>query len=227
VKGINWLAVAARGSAVVVALVAGASSFRHIAEVAIRYGEHPWVAYALPWSIDGLMVVATAAMIEDQRNNRRPRWSARLAFAFGVIASLGANIASAQPSIGARVVAAVPAVALLLAIEVLTRSGHPVVVPADTESQDPVLSADAPPEQPVAPSVPVPAEAALFLPRPDKSLEREPEGSPTVRKIRRPAAETRKLAAVLMTEHPGITKEEIAARLKITPRRLRAVLQSA
>jgi hypothetical protein len=53
------VAVAARGSAVVVALVAGASSFRHIADVAVSYGEHAAVALALPVAIDGLMVTAT------------------------------------------------------------------------------------------------------------------------------------------------------------------------
>jgi hypothetical protein len=213
--GINWIRLAARGSAVVVALVAGASSFRHIADVAIRYGEHPAVAYALPWSIDGLMVVATAAMIEDQRNNRRPRWSARVAFAFGVIASLGANIASAQPSIGARIVAAVPAVALLLAIEVLTRSGRPGGSPA-------ALVADVPVE-PAAPSVPVPTQKEATATGTDRGSSQIP---PTLTRKRRPAEETRKLAAALMAEQPGITREAVAEQLGITPRRLRTVLSA-
>ena len=145
-KSINWLAVAARGSAAVVALVAGASSFRHIADVAVRYGEHPAVAYALPFAIDGLMVTATAAMVEDSRAGRSVRWSARVAFAFGVCASLGANIASAHPSVGARVISAVPALALLLAIEVLTRFGNPIPRPAIAARNHRAVSAEIPAE---------------------------------------------------------------------------------
>lgn len=136
--------VASRASATAVALVAGYSSFSHIAHVALSYGERPEVAYALPFAIDGLLIVATTAMISDKKHNRKVRKSARVAFAFGVLASLAANIASAQPNIGARLVASVPALALLLAIEVLSRKGkllpaevvpEPVVLPVEPLSQ--------------------------------------------------------------------------------------------
>ncbi|WP_328533221.1 DUF2637 domain-containing protein [Micromonospora zamorensis] len=131
----NVTTFAARASAALVALVAGYSSFSHIAHVALRYGERPEVAYALPFAIDGLLVVATTAMLDDKRNRRRVRWSARVAFVFGVVASLAANVASAAPTLGARVVAAVPAVALLLAVEVLSRVGRPVATPAADVAQ--------------------------------------------------------------------------------------------
>jgi len=68
----------------------------HIAHVALHYGERPEVAYALPFAIDGLLIVATTAMLDDTRHTRHVRWSARMAFTFGVTASLAANIASAQ-----------------------------------------------------------------------------------------------------------------------------------
>lgn len=113
----------ARAGAVLVALVAGFASFRHIVGVALHFGEDAAVAYALPFCIDALMLVSVAAMAEDKKAGRRPRLSARVAFGFGVLASLGANVASADPTTGARVVAAVPALALLLAIEVLSRTG--------------------------------------------------------------------------------------------------------
>lgn len=90
--------------------------------VALRFGERPEVAYVLPLSVDGMLVVASAAMVEDKRAGRRVRWSARTAFAVGVAASVAANIAAAEPSPGARIVAAWPAVALLLVVEMLTRS---------------------------------------------------------------------------------------------------------
>lgn len=174
----NVTTLAARGSAALVALVAGYSSFSHIAHVALRYGERAEVAYALPFAIDGLLVVSTMAMIEDKRAGRRVRLSARVAFAFGVLASLGANIASAQPSVGARVVASIPAISLLLAVEVLSRSGRrtaSVVAVADappsTASAPVTVSAEAPTV--VAPA-PAPVEVPDNVPTPPTTRERIP-----------------------------------------------------
>lgn len=175
-RRVTWTTLSARGSAALVAAIAGWSSFRHIAAVAIGYGEAPAVAYALPFAIDGLMVTATMAMIEDKRSGRKVRGSARVAFLFGVLASLGANVASAAPVLGARVVASVPAVALLLSIEVLSRTGRPLAVPGE--------AAEVPQR--------VPATAVR--------------------------AETRRLAAQLAAEHPGLTVEQVAARLGISAR---------
>ncbi|WP_433228982.1 DUF2637 domain-containing protein [Micromonospora sp. CA-248260] len=119
----NVTSVASRLSTGLVALVAGYASFSHIYAVARSAGEHVSVASVLPLSIDGLILVGTLAMLDDKRSNRKPRLSARLAVAFGIIATLAANIASAQPTWTARAVAAVPPVAFLLAVEVLSRRG--------------------------------------------------------------------------------------------------------
>jgi hypothetical protein len=107
-----------------VATIAAWSSWSHMVHVALRYGERPEVAYALPLSVDGLLVVASAAMVDDKRNGRVPRASAKVAFAVGVVASLAANVAAAQPSLGARIVAGWPALALLLTVELLSRRGR-------------------------------------------------------------------------------------------------------
>jgi hypothetical protein len=120
----NWTTVAARGAAVVVAGVAGAASFEHIASVAIGAGERAWVGYALPLSIDGLIVVGVAALLEDKRHGRRGRFSARLAVLVGVIATLAANVASAEPTWTARLVAVTAPLSFLLSVEVLTRTGR-------------------------------------------------------------------------------------------------------
>ncbi|MFI6065655.1 DUF2637 domain-containing protein [Micromonospora sp. NPDC051227] len=104
-------------STVAVAGIAAWSSWSRMVAVALRFGERPEVAYVLPLSVDGMLVVASAAMVEDHRAGRRVRWSARTAFAVGVAASVAANIAAAEPSLGARIVAAWPAVALLLVVE--------------------------------------------------------------------------------------------------------------
>ncbi len=105
----------------VVAAIAAWSSYSHMVEVALRFGEGSQVAYALPLSVDGMLVVASVAMADDRQRQGRVRPIVRVAFAAGVIASVAANIAAAQPSYGARIVAAWPAVALLLVVEILAR----------------------------------------------------------------------------------------------------------
>jgi hypothetical protein len=112
-------------SAAVVATIAAWSSYRHMVHVALHVGEQPSIAWVLPLSVDGLLVVASIAMVDDRQAGRTVRWSARIAFAFGIVASLAANVAAAHPTVGARMVAAWPALALLLTVELLSRSGRP------------------------------------------------------------------------------------------------------
>ena len=109
-------------STAAVAGIAAWSSWSHMVTVALRFGERAEVAYVLPVSVDGMLVVASTAMVEDQRAGRPVRWSARIAFAAGVAASVAANITAAKPSPGARIVAAWPALALLLVVEMLARA---------------------------------------------------------------------------------------------------------
>jgi hypothetical protein len=112
--------------------------------VALTFGERPEVAYALPFSVDGMLVVASVVMVDDKRHNRRVRPVARIAFAAGVLASVAANIAAAHPSAGARIVAAWPAVALLLVVEMLARppAAAAADVPPVTAAQSPAPAAE-------------------------------------------------------------------------------------
>ncbi|KXK58810.1 hypothetical protein AWW66_27725 [Micromonospora rosaria] len=137
----NVTSVASRLSTGLVALVAGYASFSHIYAVARSAGEHVSVASVLPLSIDGLILVGTLAMLDDKHGNRKPRLSARLSVTFGIIATLAANIASAQPTWTARAVAAVPPVAFLLAVEVLSRRGK-VIHPEPAEQVESVTIAE-------------------------------------------------------------------------------------
>jgi hypothetical protein len=136
----NPTTFSSRAAAALVAAVAGFASYQHIYRVATGAGEHVTVASVLPLAIDGLILVATLAMLDDKRNRRRPRLSARLALVFGVLATLAANIASAHPTVTARLVAAVPAVSFLLAVEVLSRTGKPLAErPVDVTPVEPVM----------------------------------------------------------------------------------------
>ena len=117
--------------------------------VALACAERREVAYVLPVSVDGMLVVATVVMVDDERHIRRVRPTRRLAFSVGVAASLAANVAAAHPTIGARIVAAWPAVALLLVVEMLARppaatAGVPPTPAVGRETPPAAVAADPP-----------------------------------------------------------------------------------
>jgi len=106
------------GAVLVVAAVAAVVSFAHMWTVADRAGEQ-WRAYLLPLSVDGLVVAASMVLLTRRRAGLpggRLAWCALLG---GVGASLAANIAAAEPTATARVVAAWPALAFAVAFELL------------------------------------------------------------------------------------------------------------
>ncbi|MGW1517655.1 DUF2637 domain-containing protein [Streptomyces sp. NPDC002287] len=72
------------------AVIAGALSFAHLHDLAAAAGQDGWKAWAYPVSVDLLLVAAWRRMRMDVEN--RDAW---LWFAIALIASLGANIATA------------------------------------------------------------------------------------------------------------------------------------
>ncbi|MFE5912654.1 DUF2637 domain-containing protein [Streptomyces wedmorensis] len=72
------------------AVIAGALSFAHLHDLAAAAGQDGWKAWAYPVSVDLLMVAAWRRMRADSAN--RDAW---LWFAIALIASLGANVATA------------------------------------------------------------------------------------------------------------------------------------
>ncbi|MCX5376908.1 DUF2637 domain-containing protein [Streptomyces sp. NBC_00091] len=72
------------------AVIAGALSFAHLHDLAAAAGQDGWKAWAYPVSVDLLLVAAWRRMRMDAEN--RDAW---LWFAIALIASLGANIATA------------------------------------------------------------------------------------------------------------------------------------
>lgn len=95
----RWYAVVFTG---LVGLVAAAASYGHMLELARAAGEPEMIAWILPLSVDGLVVAALLA-------GPRGRWW----LAGALAASVAANIASADPTVIGRLVAAWPPVALL------------------------------------------------------------------------------------------------------------------
>ncbi|MGY4680338.1 DUF2637 domain-containing protein [Micromonospora aurantiaca (nom. illeg.)] len=225
-------------STVAVAGIAAWSSWSHMVAVALRFGERPEVAYVLPLSVDGMLVVASAAMVEDNRAGRRVRWSARTAFAVGVAASVAANIAAAEPSLGARIVAAWPAVALLLVVEMLTRAQ-----PVSPDSQG-GTRAPYPQKEPLASgAAPMPSKSRLtdLLPPPvgnaqagavSGSATRQVRGSAPQRTGRRKRTAERgqrtvDVVARLRAERPQASLPELASAAGVSERHVRRLVVAA
>ncbi|MEU4382789.1 DUF2637 domain-containing protein [Micromonospora echinofusca] len=205
----NPTAITSRLTTGMVALVAGYASFSHIFAVARSAGEHVSVAAVLPLSIDGLILVGTLAMLDDKRSGRKPRLSARLAVAFGIIATLAANIASAQPTWTARAVAAVPPVAFLLAVEVLSRRGK-LIHPEPVEQIEPVTVAEPVTVEQVEPLAPEPvAEPVAVTPAPVKAQPVERTSEPSRKPVPRSLTSADRIMSAHLSE-PEATNQRIA-----------------
>lgn len=142
-------------SLVAVAGTAAYTSYFHMREVAVLAHQRTELAAVLPFSVDGMMVVATLAIAEDKAQGRKPRTWARVALALGALVSVAANITSTAAHYSDPLSIAVSAwspVALFVVVEIMSKRGK--LLPA------PVLPAPVAPAQVVpaaAPVTPVPA----------------------------------------------------------------------
>ena len=175
----GWATRATTVAAVLlVAAVAAIVSYEHMRTVADRAGED-WRAWLLPLSVDGLVVAGSMVLLTRRRAGLpggRLAWCALLG---GVGASLAANVAAAEPTATARVVAAWPALAFAVAFELLLQQrrvpvAEPVVDPVgeDRPGIDPVVDG---PVEPVVDVDPASARIAELV-----SAEGRPVGRRTV-----------------------------------------------
>lgn len=96
-----------------VAAVAAWSSYRHMVALAASHGQPLDIAYLLPLSVDGMMIVAAGFL--------RTRRFAYIVFTAGILASVTANALAAPPDRLSRIISAWPALALLLVVELLRK----------------------------------------------------------------------------------------------------------
>ena len=189
-----------------VAAVAAVVSYAHMQEVAERAGEQ-WRAWLLPLSVDGLVVAASMGLLTRRRAGRpggRLAWCALLG---GVGASLAANIAAAEPTATARVVAAWPALAFAVAFELLLQQRRePVVEPVD----DPV-GEDPPGIEPV---VDGPDEVDDPAVEPAVEVD-EPEGD-RVSEVDPVSARIAELVSAARTEGRPVGRRTVARELGVT-----------
>lgn len=124
---VNATRITSRAGAAAVAVIAAAVSYSHMRDLAAAHGQAPILAAMIPLSVDGLLLVAAVAMADDRKAGKVPRLSARVSFIAGVTVSIAANATAAPPTLLARAISAWPAVALLLVVEMLARTGAPKV----------------------------------------------------------------------------------------------------
>jgi peptidoglycan/LPS O-acetylase OafA/YrhL len=116
----RWISRAAAVTVAGLAGIAGALSYSHMRRLARDHGQAGWYAHAFPLSVDGIEIVASLVLLADRRAGRRSGWLPWTALALGTAGSLAANIATAHPDPVSRIIAGWPALALLLAVKLLS-----------------------------------------------------------------------------------------------------------
>lgn len=81
----------------VVATVAAAVSYVHVATLAIRYGQPALAAYLLPVSIDGLVATSSLVMLRAARTGVTAPWLARAGLFLAVAATVACNVGYGLP----------------------------------------------------------------------------------------------------------------------------------
>lgn len=118
-------------SVAIVAIVAAVVSYAHMQDVAEHAGEG-WRSWLEPFSVDGLLIGASLVVYIRRRSPL-----AWLAVGVGLLVSLAANLAAAEPTLISRVVSAWPAIALALSYEtLLTIVRHEPAEPVAQSEQD-------------------------------------------------------------------------------------------
>jgi hypothetical protein len=114
----RWVRRTTTAGVLVVAVVAALGSYEHMRALGVEVGEG-WRAGLLPFSVDGLGVVAAMTMLVRRWAGQPVGLLAWTALVLSLGVSLAANVAAAEPTLEARLWAAWPPIGLLMAIELL------------------------------------------------------------------------------------------------------------
>jgi hypothetical protein len=207
------------GPIMVLAGIAAAGSFTHIRDTAAQHGQRGWMAWAIAVCIDLTCVMAARERQRDRRTGRHvgPVSWPSLVLAGGVLLSLAANLAQAEPTTWGWLTAGTPAGAFLVAVSMLERraSGRPLV-DAVTPFPAAAVSTPVPPSfgRPSPALVPV-RDGQDDATEPDATRDEEPTPAG------RPAAELLTFARRVADEHherhgQPITRDALRARLGVS-----------
>ncbi|GAA3473866.1 DUF2637 domain-containing protein [Nonomuraea roseola] len=119
-KADKWIRGVTVAVVAVLAAVAAVVSYSHIHAVVTSYGETGWVAYLIPLTIDGLIIVASMMLLDAARRGVASGALAKWALGIGIFLTLSANVLYGieDGAIGA-IGAAIPAGTLTIAFELL------------------------------------------------------------------------------------------------------------
>jgi len=206
------------GSVLVVAAVAAVMSYGHLYSVARDQGEP--AAALLPLSVDGLIVAAGLVLLVRRRAGERGGLLPWCGLLIGIAATVAGNVASADPTVLARVVAAWPPIALALAYELLLVLLRPASAPGAAAALAEPAGQTGPTDRPVTEDRPadVPDHRTAELPDsrsagpvPDRPVRPVPAGGPDVAALL-PAART--VAAHLAREGRGLSRSALLTGLR-------------
>jgi hypothetical protein len=150
--GRRLLAAADALPVTVLAVIAGAGSFTHIRDTAAQHGQPGPMSWAVAVCIDLTCVMAARERQRDKQHGsptRRLSWPTCV-LAGGILLSLAANLAQAQPDAWGRIVAAVPSAAFLVAVSMIERRA----------ARRPIAGEDGAAGEPSAPGRPSPVRDA-------------------------------------------------------------------
>jgi len=116
----TWIRRTAGVTVAGLAGIAGALSYSHMRQLAEAHGNAGWHAHTFPLSVDGVEIVASLVLLADRRIGRRSGWLPWAALLVGISASLAANVATADPGTVSQIIAGWPALALLIAVKLLS-----------------------------------------------------------------------------------------------------------
>ncbi|MEV0586743.1 DUF2637 domain-containing protein [Nonomuraea sp. NPDC050310] len=121
----------------ILAGIAAVVSFRHMHELRLRHGEGHLAAILIPLAVDGTIVVASMSILLANRYGSRSGALAWTLLIVGSLASLGTNVAVAEPSLIGRITAAWPSAALIGSYELLMSQVRRVATRQSTEALAP------------------------------------------------------------------------------------------
>jgi Protein of unknown function (DUF2637)/Homeodomain-like domain len=199
-----------------VAAIAAYASYEHMRSLSLCAGQSPGIAAVLPISCDGLVVVASVALV-DGRERKTSAW---VAFILGVSASIVANVLAAGPTLIDRCVSAWPSVALLITIEVIARGGSRRVNVTATVPTEPTQARQVVAALPAETLPDVSASASMAADVPDVPLPAAAQAAVPARKVaaggsKRKVTKAEKVVRALAKD-PGATTADVAKRLRIS-----------
>ncbi|MEV4078381.1 DUF2637 domain-containing protein [Nonomuraea fuscirosea] len=115
----RWIRWTTTAAVLVLAGIAAVVSFRHMRELAVAHGEDELAAALIPLAVDGTIVAASMALLRASRQGDRGGVLPWVLLIVSSLASIGANVAVAEPTVIARLIAGWPSLALIGAYEML------------------------------------------------------------------------------------------------------------